>query len=102
MLHVVATIQLHPGKREAFLEEFNGIVADVRAEQGCLEYGPTIDQPTDIPTQGPVREEVVTVMEKWASLEALKQHLAAPHMLAYRERVKDLVAGVTLQVLRPA
>jgi len=32
----------------------------------------------------------------------LKAHLAAPHMAAYREQVKDLVGGVALQVLEPA
>jgi len=35
-------------------------------------------------------------------LDALKAHLAAPHMTTYRENVKDLVAGVTLQVLETA
>ena len=54
-----------------------------------------------IAAQGPPRENVVTVVEKWESLEALRAHLAAPHMAEYRARVKDLVAGVKLQVLQP-
>ena len=43
MIHVIATIELRPGCRESFLEEFRRVVPDVRAEQGCLSYGPTID-----------------------------------------------------------
>ena len=40
-------------------------------------------------------------MEKWESLEALQAHLVAPHMLEYREGVKDLVQETIIQVLTP-
>jgi quinol monooxygenase YgiN len=102
MIHVIATIELKPGQREAFLTEFRHLVPLVRAEPGCLDYGPTVDVPTEIPVQVPVRDNVVTVVEKWANLEALKAHLVAPHMAAYRDRVKDIVAGLRLQVVEPA
>jgi quinol monooxygenase YgiN len=49
-----------------------------------------------------VRPDVVVVVEKWASLDHLKAHLTAPHMGEYRIRVKELVTGVSLQVLEPA
>ena len=101
MLHVVATITLHPGVRERFLEEFQAIVPEVRAEYGCLEYGAAVDLPTSLAAQPPVRDDVVVVVEKWRDLPALQAHLAAPHMSAYRTRVKDLVTGVELQVLAP-
>jgi len=101
MIHVIATIDLHEGKREAFLQEFHRLVPLVRAEAGCLEYGPTADEPTTLQTQLPVRPNGVTVIEKWESLEALYAHIKAPHMADYRIRVKDLVKGVQLQVLRP-
>ncbi|MFH1569176.1 MAG: antibiotic biosynthesis monooxygenase [Gemmatimonadota bacterium] len=42
------------------------------------------------------------MVEQWASLAALQAHLGAPHMATYRQRVKDLVKGVSLQVLEPA
>lgn len=101
MIHVIATVELQDGKREAFLEEFLQLVPLVRAEQGCIEYGPTADVETDIPAQVPFRKEVVTVVERWESLEALKAHLVADHMMNYRERVKELVKGVSLQILEP-
>ena len=102
MIFVIATIQLSPGKRADFLKEFHAVVPKVRAEKGCIEYGPTVDVATLIPSQPPVRDDVVTVVEKWSSLEALQDHLMAPHMLEYRGKVKDFVAGVSLQVLEPA
>jgi quinol monooxygenase YgiN len=47
-------------------------------------------------------QNVVTIIEKWESLEALRDHLEAPHMLAYREKVKNIVTGLSLKVLREA
>lgn len=102
MIHVIATIDLVEGKRGPFLEEFRKIVPLVRAESGCLEYGPTIDVPSGLAAQGAVRENVVTVVEKWADLASLKAHIVAPHMQEYRPRVKDLVKSTTLLVLEPA
>ena len=102
MIIVIAAIEVAPGKREAFLQEFHKIVPEVHREQGCIEYGPTVDEQTGIPVQMPLRDNVVTVVEKWDSVDALKAHLAAPHMARYRETVKDLVRGLTLQVLKPA
>ena len=102
MVHVLATIELQPGARTRFLGEFRQVVPAVRAEDGCLEYGATVDVPTGLPAQPPVRDHVVVVVEKWRDLPALQAHLAAPHMTAYRARVKDLVIATTLQVLEPA
>jgi quinol monooxygenase YgiN len=101
VIHVIATIELAAGKREAFLVEFRKVVPLVRAEAGCLEYGPTIDLPTGIAAQGQVRDNVVTVVEKWEDLPALQAHLSAPHMLEYRGRVKEYVVGAKIQVLQP-
>lgn len=102
MIHVIATIELREGQRDAFLEEFRKIVAPVLAEPGCLEYGPTIDAVTDIAAQPPVRADVVTIVEKWESVEHLKQHLVAPHMEEYRPKVKEMVLKTTLAILTPA
>lgn len=102
MIHVIATIEVVPGMREAFLAEFRRIVPPVRAEAGCIEYGPTIDLPTPFPAQVPLRENTVTIVEKWESLAALQAHMSAPHMLEYRGRVKEMVTAVKLQVLQPA
>ena len=43
MIHVVAIITVKPDKREEVLSAFNEIVATVMEEEGCIEYGPTID-----------------------------------------------------------
>lgn len=102
MIHVIATIEVAPGKRTELLDACWANVPNVIAEDGCVEYGPTVDLATDIAAQITQRDDVVTIVEKWRDLAALKTHLVAPHMLAYRAKVKDLVKRVTLQILKPA
>jgi quinol monooxygenase YgiN len=102
MIHVIATITVKPGKRDAFLAEFHRIMPAVHAEPGCIEYGPSVDVASGSPMQSPLRENVAVIVEKWESLDALKAHSQAPHMAEYRVRVKDLVESVQLQVLTPA
>lgn len=102
MIHVLATIEVQPGQRDAFLREFHALVPLVLAEHGCLEYGPAINCPTSIPVQNHLGDEAVMVIEKWADVAALEAHLKAPHMADYRVKVKAFVKGVTLRVLQPA
>jgi quinol monooxygenase YgiN len=102
MIHVIATVELAPGTREKFLAEFRKIIPAVRAEAGCIEYGPAIDAEADIPIQFKVGADKVVVIEKWETVAALKAHGVAPHMQAYRARVKDFVKGMELRVLAPA
>jgi quinol monooxygenase YgiN len=102
MIHVIATVELAPGTRDKFLAEFRKLIADVRAEAGCIEYGPTIDAETDIAIHFKVGADRVVVIEKWETVAALKAHGVAPHMQAYRARVKDYVRGMELRVLSPA
>lgn len=101
MIHVIATIELAEGAREKFLGEFHRIISIVRDEDGCIEYGPAVDLATSV-SSAPPRENVVTVVEKWSSVPALEAHLKAPHMATYRDRVKDLVRDVKIEVLAPA
>jgi len=102
MIHVIATVELNPGTRDKFLAEFRKLIPDVKAETGCTEYGPTVDAETDIPIQYKLGPDRVVVVEKWETVAALKAHGVAPHMQAYRARVKDYVKGMELRVLSPA
>ena len=60
MIHVIAVITLKPGSREQFLREFHALMPSVHAEDGCIEYGPTVDAETPIAAQIPRRPDVVT------------------------------------------
>ncbi len=101
MIHVLASIQIQPGKRQAFLDAFHAIVPTVLQEEGCVQYTPTVDVDINLAAQQ-LDENIVTIVEKWESVSALQAHLVAPHMEAYRETVKDLVVSASLKVLEDA
>ena len=96
---VLAAVRVKSGQVEQFLEIFRANVPNVLAEDGCLEYAPSIDVDSGMAAQE-LAPEGVTILERWASLAALKAHSVAPHMLAYREQVSDIVESVSLKVLR--
>ena len=101
MISVIASVRVKAGSVSEFLDIFNANLPNVHEEKGCIEYFPAVDIRADLPPQL-LDENVVTVIEKWDSLQALRDHLQAPHMLAYREKVKDIVEEVSLKVLEPA
>ena len=101
MIHVIATIRLKPGCREDYLKILGENVPKVKGEDGCLAYEPAVDVASGLPVQGPIRPDVVTIVEAWQSMDALRAHLKTAHMAAYREAVKDYVADLTVQVLQP-
>ena len=99
MVHVLAVITTKPGMRDKVLEAFRANVPAVHAEQGCIEYGATIDHDDAGPIQTKFGEDTFVVVEKWESLDALKAHGAAPHMAAYGAKVKDMLADRQIYVM---
>ena len=102
MIHVIATVKLKLDMRDDFLELLNSIAHKVREENGCIRYVPTIDLVSGLPPQV-LEENTVTLIEAWESLEALRNHLATPHMAFFFEKRKGMVAdGSSLKILQEA
>ena len=99
MINVIASIRVKAGRLPEFVEIFKSNLPNVREERGCIEYFPSVDINADLPPQS-MDENVVTIIEKWESVEALHDHLKAPHMLSYKEKVKDIVEDLSLKVLK--
>ena len=102
MIHVVAIITAKSGMRDAILKEFHANMPAVHAEKGCIEYGPATDADGIGSFQTKFGPDTFVVIEKWESVEALKAHAAAPHMVAYGAKVKPLLASRVIHVLSPA
>ena len=98
MINIIASIQIKEGRLSEFIEIFKSNIPMVLEEKGCMEYMPTIDVPTGMPPQE-LNANVVTIIEKWDSLEDLKAHLSAPHMLSYKIKTKHLVEKMSIKVL---
>lgn len=101
MIHVIAILTAKPGKRAEVLKHFRANVPAVLAEKGCIEYAPTVDADGIGPVQSKLGPDTFVVVEKWATAADLAAHGAAPHMKAYAETVKDLMASRVIHVLQP-
>lgn len=102
MIHVLAVITAKPGLREQVLVHLRNNIAAVKAEQGCIEYGPATDIGDGPATQTKYGDDTFVVIEKWASMADLNAHAIAPHLRAYAAAVKDLVANRQVYMLRDA
>ena len=102
MIHVVATLKVDPARREEFLAIFAELTPTVLAEDGCLAYGAAVDTSTSLDVQQLAGDDAVVVVEQWESVAALETHLAAPHMVAFRDQTADMLRGVSLLALEPA
>lgn len=102
MVHVIAVITAKPGQRDTILTHFRANVPAVRAEQGCIEYGAAVDAENALAFQTKYGPDTFLVIEKWASMDALKAHAAAPHMAAYGAKTKEFVASRVIHILQSA
>jgi len=102
MIHVVALITAKPGKREEILKHARANLAAVRAEKGCIEYGPVVDAENALGFQTKLGPDTFMVVEKWESMDALKAHAAAPHMAAYGAKTKEHIATRVIHILSNA
>ena len=101
MIHVVAVITAKPGQRTSLLEAFAANRAAVLAEEGCVEYGATVDAqgiPTSKASFGP---DTFVVIEKWQTLANLQAHAVAPHMKEHGAKTKELIESKLIHVLEP-
>jgi quinol monooxygenase YgiN len=101
MIKVIAKIEVKEECLQEFIDIFKANVPAVLAEDGCIEYVPTMDVDSGLPPQNPINKCVVTIVEAWESLDHLFAHLKAPHMIDYKEKTKDMVTGLKLDVLQP-
>ncbi len=99
MIRVIASIRVKTGKLYDYLAILKANIPAVRKEKGCIEYVSTVDIDVKLPPQV-LDKNVVTLLEKWESLEALHVHLGSPHMQDYREKVKTLVESASFKVLQ--
>lgn len=102
IVNVLAIITAKPGKRSEVLTNFDSNVPAVHAEDGCIEYGAVVDCADAASFAAAYGPDTFVVIEKWASLDHLKAHAAAPHMKAYAEKNKDLLADRKVHIMSPA
>ncbi len=101
MIYGVVSVRVKPGKVQEYIALFKSIAGKVRDEKGCIQYVSTIDFEIGVPIQT-LDKNVVTILEKWESLEALQKHLAAPYMEDFFKKEGALVEEAVLKMLQEA
>jgi quinol monooxygenase YgiN len=96
---VIATITTKDGKRDEALKNFNENRANVLNESGCIEYFATIDLEDAGHVQTKIGQNTFVILEKWASFDDLRNHIGAPHMAVYSEKMKSLLVSRVINVL---
>lgn len=90
---VVARGEVKPGEEEAVERAFMEVIAPTHAEAGCVRYA--FHRGVENPRQ-------LMMIERWASQDALQQHLASAHVARLFETILPrLVAPPELAVLEP-
>lgn len=89
MYTIYVQFQCLPGKRESFVEAVKkeGILADIRAEDGCLRYDYYFSE---------ADENELLLIEAWESHRHQEIHLDQPHMVRLRAMKGDYIATTKL------
>lgn len=76
MIYVIATTQMKPDGREAFIAGHKKCIAETLKEKGCLSYEGhvSVNDPN-----------VYVVVERWETRDDLNAHGKAQHMKVWRE-----------------
>jgi quinol monooxygenase YgiN len=102
MIYGIVSVRVKPGKVQEFIDLFKSVAATVRKEKGCVQYVPAVDFETGLPPQT-LDKNVVTILEKWETLEALQAHLAMPYMADFFAKQEPLVEEtVSMKMLKEA
>jgi len=99
MINVIASICVKTGKIADYLTILKANMQAIKKEKGYIEYVPTVDIDAKLPLQV-LDNNVITILEKWESIEAFHAHLKASHMLDYREKIKTMIESVSVKVLQ--
>ncbi len=90
MIYVLATITTLSGQAAALIRGARACIDATRLEEGCISYDYVQD------TEKP---DVVVVIERWSSREALAAHLLVPHLAAWREARKPFVKATKVEII---
>ena len=82
MIYVIATTQVKPEGRDAFIRGHKECIAETRKEKGCVAY--------DI-NKGAERKYFF--YEKWKDVDGLAAHVTADHTKKLLAKFADLIDG---------
>ncbi|MEZ0242447.1 MAG: putative quinol monooxygenase [Sphingomonas sp.] len=84
MILIVGTFRVDPARLDAARPAMETMIAESRAEPGCIQYS----YAEDLRDPG-----LIHVTERWRDRETLAGHFSAPHLLEWRAQWPALGLG---------
>ena len=91
LLTVIASMKAAPGREAELRAALEALIETTVAEPGCVNY--------DL-HQGAEDPATFFFYENWESAEQLDAHLAAPHLVAFADRIPELLDESGLNITR--
>lgn len=88
MLAIGGTFEIDPTRRDDFVVAALTVMAATRAEQGCEHYAFSADL-EDLSR--------IHLFERWASQEALSEHLQSAHIAEFRASVAGIFVSSSVR-----
>lgn len=99
MITAVASIKVKKNHLSQFVIAFKRLVPQVLAEEGCIEYYPTVDTGLLFKIQS-VDDHRVTIIEKWQSIQSLQEHANTEHMQAFASETDQMIEDFNVRILK--
>jgi quinol monooxygenase YgiN len=102
MIHVIAVVTTHPGKRQELLDMFHAGLPEVLAVAGCIEYSVVVDADVVGAMHTPTKfgPDTLVTIEKWESLKHLEDHSSQPLTEGYYKNVVPTLKSRIVHFLR--
>lgn len=85
MIIVIARVEADPARMDELQHALDAMMRATWEESGCISYSMAVEN-KDM--------GIVSVVERWESVEALKSHFDEPHMASFNAAVKDAVRSI--------
>ena len=83
MIIVIARAEVDPARVDELRPALDAMMRATWEESGCLSYSMAVEG-----------DSVVSIVERWADLAALKAHFTTPHMAEFNKAVMGAVRSI--------
>ena len=86
---VLAKVYPKEGCRDTVIELSDDLIENTLAEEGNIDYQ----------LLKSLNDHTLTFIEKWQSLDALKEHMTSKHFQLFGSETKDFIENMDIQVI---
>lgn len=89
MITVIGRAEAEPARIPALQPALDAMMRATWDESGCLSYSMAVENAV---------EGIVTIVERWADIDALHAHFATPHMQTFNATIKGAARSIDVKI----